>query len=766
MDHSWGYGTDQRLREENQDCHGVFELPEYTLAVVCDGMGGHVGGAQASAMAVRTIHDTMLEMQGRPIAQALEQAVDRTNLAIYEAARKNHRLMGMGTTAVIAAITEDACYLAHVGDSRAYLIRNGQVQQLTRDHTMVNLFVDAELLSPEDAATHPEAHVLSRSLGVERQVDVELASPIKLEQGDVVFLCSDGVHGVVTDWELANVEWGAPHAGVSHVLSIVATREGDDNATASAVLLGTSFEDVPATAVPQPRRFDDLAPPSGGVTAVPAEDGSSASNTIGHSLTGAEAAPPPPPPPPPGSMAPPTPYQQPEQPPMADSGYMSYDAQEPPPQPAIHQMPPQPQLPPPPVSAPPQPPQATPGPLPHVPPQPPSHTGEPPRTRRRRGLAAAIPILAASFMLLVAVAGALVILLSPDAEAPLDSNPPVRPTIDDRQPQPQPTTARSDPTRAPDPRTEIPDPQPVPAAPLDQKIFDASDLPNPPRRIPHHSQVYNQPPPGGQLQYIAVNASRQQACPEALDAVQRGMAEVSIDHAVLYKGAWLCFNEAHQRQLEQTVSETWEEFRLKLIHFEGKPEEQERQVRDNRALVGIPEWYHPAVGGLEYRIEKFTADEEMEEVINDLFGPAKVADHLFNDLYMEGKAAVGLSRAEERTPALVKAWSRRVYVLATALRQRPGRLLDDHRKADVRLIRDMLDQATTPYPGADGRMRDVPAEVLRARRVGDGDEPPPRRFIPKVDNRKRLEDYIRKTLGDDAVRDDGIIIDDHKGRRK
>jgi len=98
LDHSWGYGSDQRLREENQDCFGVFELPSYTLAIVCDGMGGHVGGAQASSLAVRTIHDTLLEMQGRDINEAIQEAIERTNLAIYEAARKNHRLMGMGTT--------------------------------------------------------------------------------------------------------------------------------------------------------------------------------------------------------------------------------------------------------------------------------------------------------------------------------------------------------------------------------------------------------------------------------------------------------------------------------------------------------------------------------------------------------------------------------------------------------------------------------------------------------------------------------------------
>src|SRR5688572_15004216 len=220
-------------------------------------MGGHVGGAHASTLAVRTIHDTMREMMGRPVEQALEEAIQRTNVVIHEASRKNHRLNGMGTTVVAAVITRDTAWLAHVGDSRAYLVRRGQVQQLTRDHTMVNLFVDAELLSPEDAATHPEAHVLSRSLGPERQVDVEISEPLPLVRNDVLVLCSDGVHGVVTDWELANVDWSAPHEAVKRILAIVSNRQGDDNATAVSVMMGTSIEDVPATAAPEPKRFEE-----------------------------------------------------------------------------------------------------------------------------------------------------------------------------------------------------------------------------------------------------------------------------------------------------------------------------------------------------------------------------------------------------------------------------------------------------------------------------------------------------------------------------
>ena len=128
LDHSWGYGSDQRLREENQDCFGVFDFPDYTLAVVCDGMGGHMGGAHASTLAVRTIHDAMRELSGKPVEQALEEAIQRANLVIHEASRKNHRLNGMGTTVVAAVVSDNTAFLAHVGDSRAYLVRRGTVQ--------------------------------------------------------------------------------------------------------------------------------------------------------------------------------------------------------------------------------------------------------------------------------------------------------------------------------------------------------------------------------------------------------------------------------------------------------------------------------------------------------------------------------------------------------------------------------------------------------------------------------------------------------------
>ncbi len=240
MSHGYGYRSEQRLRKENQDTHGVFEFDGFTLLVVCDGMGGHVGGAQASALAVRTMHDELSTSTAADLPGHLERAVEAANRAIYEEARRNYKLMGMGTTVVAAAVSGTKAWIAHVGDSRCYLVRGGEARSVTRDHTMVNLFVDAELLSPEDAATHPEAHVLSRSLGVERQVDVDVSTqPLQLRGDDRLLLCSDGVHGVVDDVALATFDWANPQRGSDIAMEAVSIAEGDDNAT--LVAFGTEI---------------------------------------------------------------------------------------------------------------------------------------------------------------------------------------------------------------------------------------------------------------------------------------------------------------------------------------------------------------------------------------------------------------------------------------------------------------------------------------------------------------------------------------------
>jgi serine/threonine protein phosphatase PrpC len=245
----YGYRSEQMRRKDNQDTLGVFELFGHRVLLVCDGMGGHAGGAHASALAVRTVHEELSAAITDP-REDLKRAVEVANRTIFEASRKNYKLNGMGTTIVAVIITDGVAHVAHVGDSRVYLVRDGALRALTRDHTMVNVFVDAELLSPQDAATHPEAHVLSRSLGVERDVDVEMSAPVVLTLGDRLLLTSDGVHGPVSEDLLAGTDWSNPQAGVDQVLAAVREAGGDDNATLVAYAMGYEGASSPPTAVP------------------------------------------------------------------------------------------------------------------------------------------------------------------------------------------------------------------------------------------------------------------------------------------------------------------------------------------------------------------------------------------------------------------------------------------------------------------------------------------------------------------------------------
>lgn len=677
LDHAWGYGSEQRLQADPQECFGVFDLGATTLAIVCDGAGGPTVGAHAASLAVRTLHDAMRELASRPLGEALEESLKRTNVVIYQEARKNHRLMGMTTTAVVVAVRNGVAHVAHVGDSRAYRIHDRQVQQLTRDHTMVNLFVDAELLTPEDAATHPEANVLSRSLGAERQVEVDVGEPIPLEPSDVLFLCSDGVYGVMTDWELASVDWTAPHEGVRHLLDVVRTREGDDSATAVVISMTASVENVPATPVPDPTRLDDM-PLSASLTAVPLDDDEDllANNPSNR--------------------------------PTLDAGEPSFVAQEDAPVPDLPDA----------RDLPPSEPQVAQGPQPAQRPAPiaelPPDTFSVEKTWRSVALRA-VPIVLAGGMLAAAGLGAVLFLTSSNDEemaATASENPS---SVKVEQAAPVEPSDLGEPAVA-DAELE----------PEVQTLF-RPEVPETPRRLPHRSTVYTQPPPGGQVQFEAVNHARNKECAKSLDAVQRGM-DISIDYAQLYKQAWLCFADAHQRPLEQAHVEHWEDFRYVVPHFEGTPEDRQAALVEDEDLESLPEWYRPAVDGIEFRLERYadsTDEDKLVDVLDDLLGEPTVADQLAVDLYLVAQAAEGLSRVEDPSDEVTQWWARRVYVARRALNGRVGRVIQLHRREMIPVIRDLVSQATEPRRLASGGMSTVPEVVLLARDVGLGRVPPP-----------------------------------------
>ncbi len=205
-------------RAHNEDAYLL--LPEEQLYCVADGMGGHASGEVASRIAVEEMAE-FFRLTGRdeeatwpfpedPARRADENrvatAVKLANLRIFERARADERLRGMGTTLVCAHFERGAgaVIVGHVGDSRAYLWRAGALTQLTEDHSLLNDYLKAKRLTPEEVESFPHKNVIVRALGMKDTVEVDLAR-VALQEGDVVLLCCDGLSGMLTDPEVAEL---------------------------------------------------------------------------------------------------------------------------------------------------------------------------------------------------------------------------------------------------------------------------------------------------------------------------------------------------------------------------------------------------------------------------------------------------------------------------------------------------------------------------------------------------------------------------------
>ncbi len=182
------------------------------LAILADGMGGYNAGEVASAMAVDVIAKEMgLQLKGanpprsvRDFRRVMEISVDRANRAIFDAARSRSECAGMGTTLVMAALHGDALLVGHAGDSRAYRWRGGALEQITRDHSLLQEQVDAGILTPEEAAVSPNRNLVTRALGVEDNVMLEVQT-FTILPGDAYMLCSDGQTDMASHRQIAEV---------------------------------------------------------------------------------------------------------------------------------------------------------------------------------------------------------------------------------------------------------------------------------------------------------------------------------------------------------------------------------------------------------------------------------------------------------------------------------------------------------------------------------------------------------------------------------
>lgn len=189
-----------KIRTSNEDSY-VANVPG-AIFLVADGMGGHAAGEIASQMAAATVEEVLSAGEpGFSTEQILQFAVQKANASVFETQRVKPECRGMGSTLTALIFRDKKCHIAQVGDSRAYRLREGSLNQLTEDHSLVWPLYKSAIISKEDLSRHPQKNLITRSIGTQPQVEVDLVQDDALE-GDVYLLCSDGLTDVLSDQEI------------------------------------------------------------------------------------------------------------------------------------------------------------------------------------------------------------------------------------------------------------------------------------------------------------------------------------------------------------------------------------------------------------------------------------------------------------------------------------------------------------------------------------------------------------------------------------
>ncbi len=239
---SYGISNVGMKRGQNEDNYLINE--DLNLFVVADGMGGHVGGEFASRMAVTTVEEVLqrisgpdstlihgVNSEGADFGERLRFAIREAGKRIYDQALYDESLKGMGTTTVAALLHEGKAYIANVGDSRGYFIRDHQIEQATEDHSLVGEQIKAGILSADDAKGHRLKNIITRSVGYQEDVESDL-SIRDLKSGDCILLCSDGLSNLVDSKEICEsvVQYPLVKA-CQNLIQLANERGGDDNIT-------------------------------------------------------------------------------------------------------------------------------------------------------------------------------------------------------------------------------------------------------------------------------------------------------------------------------------------------------------------------------------------------------------------------------------------------------------------------------------------------------------------------------------------------------
>ncbi|MBE0616491.1 MAG: serine/threonine-protein phosphatase, partial [Proteobacteria bacterium] len=233
-----GSATEKGRRRNNQDAVRV--EADLGYAIVADGMGGAAAGEVASRLAVEAVSELVTARLPRvrseeEIAALLREAIDEANRRIYAAAEETPDLRGMGTTVVLVLVRDGRFWAVNVGDSRAYRLRDRDLRQLSREHSLVQTRVEAGLITPEEALHQPDRNVLTRAAGTNPAVEPEVVQG-EVEAGDTFLLTSDGVHGVLSAEALLQSASGeAPQTAARRLVAEALAQGSNDNATAAVL---------------------------------------------------------------------------------------------------------------------------------------------------------------------------------------------------------------------------------------------------------------------------------------------------------------------------------------------------------------------------------------------------------------------------------------------------------------------------------------------------------------------------------------------------
>ncbi len=229
------------VRESNQDAYAVGELPnEVVWAVVCDGMGGASGGDIASKLAVKVISEKITscynhKMRDSSIKNLLDSAITAANIEVYDMADARPELQGMGTTVVCAIVRDSDVYIAHAGDSRAYLINKDGIRQLTVDHSYVQDLVNKGEITADEAQVHPNKNYITRAVGVDKRIDADFEQ-FTLNEEETLILCTDGLTNYVSTDDIYNeISDGQYYAFADRLVKKANSNGGGDNITVVAI---------------------------------------------------------------------------------------------------------------------------------------------------------------------------------------------------------------------------------------------------------------------------------------------------------------------------------------------------------------------------------------------------------------------------------------------------------------------------------------------------------------------------------------------------